>query len=96
MPRTLDVYLYADLAGHLRQDDAGDMSFQYAQSWLQQPGAVPLSQSLPLRLERFRRKECRGFFAGILEHRLQAIVEGDEDAGAVFNPVRQILAFREM
>ncbi len=42
------------------------MSFQYSESWLQGPGAVPLSHSLPLRKERFRRKECRGFFAGIL------------------------------
>ncbi len=66
MPRTLDVYLHTNLAGHLMQDDDGDMSFQYTQSWLDQPGATPLSQSLPLRPERFRRKECRGFFAGIL------------------------------
>lgn len=66
MARTLDVYLHADLAGHLTQDDDGDMSFQYAESRLQQPGAIPLSHSLPLRPERFRRKECRGFFAGIL------------------------------
>jgi serine/threonine-protein kinase HipA len=66
MARTLDVYLQADLAGHLTQDDDGDMSFQYAESWLQQPGAVALSHSLPLRPEWFRRKECRGFFAGIL------------------------------
>ena len=66
MARTLDVYLHADLVGHLTQDDDGDMSFQYAVDWLQRPGAIPLSHSLPLRPERFRRKECRGFFAGIL------------------------------
>ena len=30
------------------------------------PGAVPLSQSLPLRAEPFKGKECRGFFGGIL------------------------------
>lgn len=66
MARTLDVYLHSDLGGHLTQDDDGDMSFQYAESWLQRAGAVPLSRSLPLRKERFRRKECRGFFAGIL------------------------------
>jgi tetratricopeptide (TPR) repeat protein len=35
MARTLDVYLHTDLAGHLTQDDDGDMSFQYAESWLQ-------------------------------------------------------------
>jgi serine/threonine-protein kinase HipA len=66
MARTLDVYLHTDLVGHLTQDKDGDMSFQYAENWLQRAGAVPLSHSLPLRAERFRRKECRGFFAGIL------------------------------
>ena len=66
MPRTLDVYLQNDLVGHLVQDDGGEMSFRYVESWLDRSGATPLSQSLPLRKERFRRKECRGFFAGIL------------------------------
>jgi len=64
--RTLDVYLHNDLVGHLIQDDGGQMVFDYADSWLQKPGATPLSQSLPLRKERFKRNECRGFFAGIL------------------------------
>src|SRR5580658_440196 len=66
MARTLDVYLQNDLVGHLVQDEGGDMSFQYVESWLKRSGATPLSQSLPLRKERFRRKECRGYFAGIL------------------------------
>src|SRR5215475_11756765 len=66
MDRALDVYLYDDFVGRLVQDDDGDMSFQYAGSWLEAPSAIPLSQSLPLRQERFRRKECRGFFGGIL------------------------------
>jgi serine/threonine-protein kinase HipA len=65
MARTLDVYLHNDLAGHLVQDDSGELTFEYAESWLNRVGA-PLSQSLPLRKERFTRKECRGFFAGIL------------------------------
>src|SRR5258708_22908735 len=42
------------------------MSFEYVESWLNRPGATPLSQSLRLRKERFKRKECRGYFAGIL------------------------------
>src|ERR1700731_752502 len=42
------------------------MVFDYAESWLQKPGATPLSQSLPLRTRRFNRNECRGYFAGIL------------------------------
>lgn len=66
MARTLDVYLDHHLTGHLTQDDSSEMSFEYAQSWLNYGTAVPLSQSLPLRKERFSRKECAGFFGGIL------------------------------
>jgi serine/threonine-protein kinase HipA len=67
----LDVYLDASLTGHLRQNDGGDMSFQYARSWLSNPDGIPLSHSLPLRAEPFRRKECRGFFGGILPEQAQ-------------------------
>src|ERR1700722_10196912 len=66
MAKTLDVYLHSEFVGHLIQDDGGQMIFQYAESWLQRPGASPLSQSLPLRKERFSRNECRGYFGGIL------------------------------
>jgi serine/threonine-protein kinase HipA len=66
MARTLDVYLHKELVGHLTQDNGGQMVFAYQDSWLSKPGATPLSQSLPLRKNRFTRKECRGFFAGIL------------------------------
>ena len=66
MPRCLDVYLQSDLVGHLSQDTGGQMHFQYGESWLDGSGAAPLSQSLPLRIERFSQKECRGYFGGIL------------------------------
>jgi serine/threonine-protein kinase HipA len=66
MARMLDVYLHEHLAGHLIQDDGGQMSFEYLESWVAQSGASVLSQSLPLRKERFSAKECRGFFGGIL------------------------------
>src|SRR4051794_9468094 len=66
MARTLDVYLLDDLTGHLRQDDGGEIVFEYVESWLSNPVAAPLSQSLPLRKKRFKRKECRGYFGGIL------------------------------
>ena len=64
--KTLDVYLHRDLAGHLIQDEHGDMVFDYAPVWLESAEVRPLSRSLPLRTERFSRKECRGFFGGIL------------------------------
>jgi serine/threonine-protein kinase HipA len=66
MAKTLDIYLHCDFVGHLTQDNGGQMIFEYADSWLDRPGASPLSQSLPLRKERFSRNECRGYFGGIL------------------------------
>jgi len=75
MARTLDVYLHRDLVGHLIQDDGGQMFFDYAESWRENPAAMPLSHSLPLGKERFTRKECSGFFGGILpEQKLREIV----------------------
>jgi len=64
--KKLDVYVGDEIVGQLVQDDGGQMGFAYTESWLNKEGAVPLSQSLPLRKERFRTKECRAFFAGIL------------------------------
>ncbi|MGO9200006.1 MAG: type II toxin-antitoxin system HipA family toxin [Limisphaerales bacterium] len=66
MPRTLDVYLHRHLVGQLVQDEHGQMAFSYTESWLNNPEAIPLSHSLPLRKGRFNRNECRGFFAGVL------------------------------
>ncbi len=66
MKKTLDVYLHSYLVGQLIQDEHGQMVFDYAETWLANPTAIPLSHSLPLRKERFNRRECRGFFAGIL------------------------------
>jgi serine/threonine-protein kinase HipA len=66
MPRTLDVYLNRALLGNFVQDDHGEMSFSYGDTWLSGPDAHPLSHSLPLRKEPFSRRECAGFFAGIL------------------------------
>lgn len=66
MAKTLDVYLFKDLVGHLVQDNGGQMTFRYAAAWRELPQAFPLSQSLPLQPDRFNRKQCRGFFAGIL------------------------------
>ena len=66
MARTLDVYYERESVGQLIQDDSGQMTFQYAASWLGRPEPITLSQSLPLREEPFTQKECRGFFGGIL------------------------------
>lgn len=66
MAKILNVYLHYDKVGELILDDNGQMVFDYAEDWLNNPNASPLSHSLPLQKERFPRKVCRGFFAGIL------------------------------
>ena len=66
MARNLNVYLHSHECGHLSQDENGQLGFRYAPAWLSAPDAVPLSHSLPLREEPFDRKECAGFFEGLL------------------------------
>ena len=64
--RALDVYLHRNHTGRLILQDTGRMTFQYAPAWLEHPGAVALSHSLPLRERRFSQRECRPFFSGVL------------------------------
>jgi serine/threonine-protein kinase HipA len=66
MSRTLDVFLHRRRVGTLTQSNQGDIGFEYDESWLRDPAARPLSQSLPLTNRRFNRKACRPFFAGVL------------------------------
>lgn len=63
---SLIVYLNAERVGILEQDDSGLLQFSYDQAWLEKPGAMPLSRSLPLQSEVFPGKRARPFFAGIL------------------------------
>jgi serine/threonine-protein kinase HipA len=66
MKRLLNVFLKNDLVGELEQDKDGALHFRYAESWLDSKPIFPLSASLPLQKERFARKLCRPFFAGLL------------------------------
>jgi serine/threonine-protein kinase HipA len=66
MKRKLDVYLHRHLVGNLVQDAHGQITFDYAETWLNNPAAIALSHSLPLTKKHFTKNECRGFFAGIL------------------------------
>lgn len=66
MARTLDVYLLEKLAGHLVQEDDGQLSFTYAGSYLADQKAIAISHSLPLAGETYPSRICRGFFSGIL------------------------------
>ncbi len=66
MMRMLDVWWDGRLVGHLSQDQHGDLGFVYAEAWLHDAAAPPLSASLPKRDEPFTRREARSYFAGLL------------------------------
>jgi serine/threonine-protein kinase HipA len=70
MKRTLSVNFNDRRVGTLRQDEYGAIFFEYKSDWLSDPLAIPLSQSLPLREGEFKKKECIGFFGGILPEEL--------------------------
>ena len=66
MARQLNVYLNNHPIGLLIQDDHGEITYQYDANWLDNPHALALSRSLPLRKAPFSRRECSGYFGGIL------------------------------
>ena len=76
MTRTLDIWWEGRRVGQLTQDKHGELGFAYAQVWIDDEAALPLSASLPKRAEPFTRRECRPFFGGLLPE------EGQRDAAA--------------
>ena len=64
--KLLIVYLHDRVVGRLEQDPSGRLGFTYDPDWLADPGAMPLSQSLPLGAEPFDQRATRPFFAGLL------------------------------
>jgi len=61
----LQVWLSNQRVGLLAME-AGALRFRYQPDWLQQLGAVPLSQTLPLQPNWIEDDQCRPFFAGLL------------------------------
>jgi len=62
----LSVYLHNSLAGQLWLDDTSRFSFQYDYSYIENPDAIPLSLSLPLREEPYLNDTARPFFSNLL------------------------------
>lgn len=71
----VSVRLYGNPIGTLKQDSLGNMSFVYLPEWLDNPAAIPLSLSMPLRHEEFQSMECAPFFAGLLPDNNQVRAE---------------------
>jgi serine/threonine-protein kinase HipA len=63
--QALEVWLLGERAGTLWLK-GGELQFQYNALCIGQPGAIPLSQSLPLQAEPFADQICRPFFSGLL------------------------------
>jgi serine/threonine-protein kinase HipA len=64
--KALGVWWDGARVGNLIVNEHGEMEFAYDKAWLKGPNAKPLSLSLPLREERFNRRDARPFFAGLL------------------------------
>ena len=52
--RSTDVFLFDRRAGRLVEFDEGGYEFRYDTDYLAHPGALPLSFTLPLRVEPFQ------------------------------------------
>lgn len=66
MPGVLQVWWGDEPVGRLTQDRGGDLGFAYDGDWVRRPEAYALSTSLPKREQRYGRRACRPFFAGLL------------------------------
>ncbi|ONG55863.1 hypothetical protein BKE38_07940 [Pseudoroseomonas deserti] len=71
--RQLDVHLYGRLVGQLREDAHGNPAFRYDEAWRADPGAVPLSLSMPLLLGQFGKRQANAFLWGLLPESPQVL-----------------------
>lgn len=62
----LRVYLHNSLAGYLWFSDTSRFSFQYDPGYLEDPNAIPLSLSLPMREAPYANDTARPFFSNLL------------------------------
>ena len=62
---TLNVFLLDKLAGYLESDN-GKLSFRYAEKYLEDKNAIPLSFSMPLQKESFDNQLTATFFDNLL------------------------------
>jgi serine/threonine-protein kinase HipA len=62
----LSVYLHDHLAGYLWLSDTGRFSFKYDHNYLEDPTAIPLSVSLPMKKAPYVNDTARPFFSNLL------------------------------
>jgi serine/threonine-protein kinase HipA len=66
MTEPLAVCLHGQVVGHLSEDDAGRLRFQYTAAWADAGSNPPLSLALPVRAAPYGDAETRPFFANLL------------------------------
>jgi len=76
MNRSLTVWWDGEHVGQLALTEFGEPNFTYVPEWSTRANARPISISLPIREDPFRRRECLPFFEGLLPE------EGQRDAVA--------------
>lgn len=59
------VYLEETLVGRISEDEHG-YHFTYDQAYLNQPGAIPISLTMPVRAEEYSSKSMIPFFDGLI------------------------------
>jgi serine/threonine-protein kinase HipA len=64
--KKLKVKLLNEEVGLLNEDEFGRLSFEYLDSWLNNPNSYPISLTLGLEKKIYDNSSCRGFFAGLL------------------------------
>ena len=65
MINSINVFLHDTFAGELRVDQEGALSYKYADRYVRESG-IPISLSMPLRLEYSYRDESEAYFQGLL------------------------------
>ena len=65
MSKTAMIYYQDKLAGHLTETDAG-YDFIYDRSYLEAPGAKPISLTLPVSVTKYHSNTLFAFFDGLI------------------------------
>src|ERR1700719_2868767 len=62
----LNVFLNSRLVGELRREASGAISFQYEESWVEWPSALPVSLSMPIREQAYSGAHVLAVFENLL------------------------------
>ena len=64
--RTAEIYVFGKRAGILTENDDGQFTFVYDASYLQEPSAIAVSNTMPLRSAAYEANALFPFFDGLI------------------------------